>query len=173
MRHSKSYVRYYLAVSPSPFDNIPDIVDANRLIAILESMGVKVQKHTANKYTFQADEIDLEYVESKAFHQKAQKLRGSIMLVGPLLARFGKAFISRPGGDKIGRRRLDTHFRGFQDLGADFQYDVKNGTFKVATTGRLKGTYMLLDEASVTGNSQYCNGGLLSYWYNYHLPCSM
>ena len=112
--------------------NVPDIIDVNKLIFILGELGVKIEKLSKNSYTFQADEIKLEYLKSDDFKKDGSSLRGSIMLVGPLLARFGEGYIPRPGGDKIGRRRLDTHFLGFQNLGAEFDYDkntngIKNG----------------------------------------------
>ena len=115
-------------------------------------LGVKVEKTGPNDYSFQADEIDLGYLDSPAFKQKGATLRGSIMIVGPLLTRFGQGYIPRPGGDKIGRRRLDTHFIGFQDLGADFEYDDSASFYRVSSK-RLKGAYVLLDEASVTGTA--------------------
>lgn len=133
-------------------NNVPDIVDINILIDLLKDLGVKVEKLSAESYSFQADEIDLDYLTSDDFKAKGTRIRGSIMIVGPLLARFGKGFIPRPGGDKIGRRRLDTHFIGFQRLGADFEYDSKESFYRVTTKG-LKGTDMLLDEASVTGTA--------------------
>ena len=132
--------------------NIPDIIDVNKLIEILIDLGVKVEKLTKGSYTFQADEIDLNYLLSESFKEKGGKLRGSIMIVGPLLARFGKAAIPRPGGDKIGRRRLDTHFIGFEKLGATFHYDHLNGFFEIKAE-ELKGAHMLLEEASVTGTA--------------------
>jgi UDP-N-acetylglucosamine 1-carboxyvinyltransferase len=141
-----------LTPEPVTISNLPDIVDVNKLIDLLASMGVKVERHSRDTCTFTSDAIDLGYLESDEFRKKAASLRGSIMIVGPLLARFGKAFIPRPGGDKIGRRRLDTHFIGFQDLGAHFEYDPQEFFYRV-TAKRLKGTYMLLDEASVTGTA--------------------
>lgn len=132
--------------------NIPDIIDVNKLIEILIDLGVKVEKLTKGSYTFQADEIDLNYLLSESFKEKGGKLRGSIMIVGPLLARFGQAAIPRPGGDKIGRRRLDTHFIGFEKLGATFHYDDLNGFFEIKAE-ELKGAHMLLEEASVTGTA--------------------
>jgi len=132
--------------------NIPDIVDVNKLIDILGDLGVSVQKKGEDTYTFQANDIDLDYLHSETFREKGSSLRGSIMLVGPLLARFGKGHIPKPGGDKIGRRRLDTHFIGFEKLGAKFTYDPVN-KFYEAEGKKLKGTYMLLDEASVTGTA--------------------
>ena len=133
-------------------NNVPDIVDINILIELLKDLGVKVEKLNKERYSFQSDEINLEYLISDEFKAKGTRIRGSIMIVGPLLARFGKGFIPRPGGDKIGRRRLDTHFIGFQKLGAEFKYDSKESFYRVTTKG-LKGTYMLLDEASVTGTA--------------------
>ncbi len=133
-------------------NNIPNIVDVNKLIEILGDLGVKIQKLGKGSYSFQADEIDLDHLSSDDFKAKGGRLRGSIMIVGPLLARFGKAAIPRPGGDKIGRRRLDTHFIGFEKLGAEFNYDDKNGFFQIHAE-QLKGTFMLLEEASVTGSA--------------------
>ncbi|MEJ6734506.1 MAG: UDP-N-acetylglucosamine 1-carboxyvinyltransferase [Flavobacteriales bacterium] len=133
-------------------NNVPDIVDINILIDLLNDLGVKIVKLSDSSYSFTADKINLDYLTSDEFKVKGTKIRGSIMIVGPLLARFGKGFIPRPGGDKIGRRRLDTHFIGFQKLGADFEYDSKEQFYRVTTKG-LKGTYMLLDEASVTGTA--------------------
>ena len=133
-------------------NNLPDIVDINILIDLLSDLGVKIQKLNTSSYTFQSDEINLDYLTSDEFKTKGTRIRGSIMIVGPLLARFGKGYIPKPGGDKIGRRRLDTHFIGFEKLGAEFTYDSKESFYKVTTEG-LKGTYMLLDEASVTGTA--------------------
>ncbi len=132
--------------------NIPDIIDVNKLIEILVDLGVKVEKLGKGSYSFQANQINLDHLSSDEFRDKGGRLRGSIMIVGPLLARFGKAAIPRPGGDKIGRRRLDTHFIGFEKLGAEFNYDDKNGFFQI-NAKELKGTSMLLEEASVTGTA--------------------
>ena len=132
--------------------NIPDIIDVNKLISLLQAMGVKIEKVEKGTYVFQAKEIDLEFLESEEFKKRASSLRGSIMIVGPLLARFGKGYIPKPGGDKIGRRRLDTHFEGFAKLGAQFNYD-SNEHFYSIEASELKGTYILLDEASVTGTA--------------------
>jgi len=153
--------------------NIPDIVDVNRLIDILRDMGVEVEKKSSDTYSFCAREVDLEYIQTDKFWEKARKLRGSIMLVGPLLARFGKAYISRPGGDKIGRRRLDTHFWGFQQLGATFHYNDGAGIFEVRAPGRLKGAYMHLDEASVTGTANIIMAASLAKGNTtiYHAAC--
>lgn len=133
-------------------NNIPDIVDVNKLIALLEDLGVKIQKKGKGSYTFMADDINLEYLQSSQFKEDGRALRGSIMLVGPLLARFGKGYIPKPGGDKIGRRRLDTHFEGFIKLGAKFRYN-KEESFYGVEAEKLTGTHMLLDEASVTGTA--------------------
>lgn len=132
--------------------NVPDIIDVNKLISLLSDLGVKVQKTGHEEYTFQADEVNIEYLNSTDFKKKGAALRGSIMIVGPLLARFGKGYIPKPGGDKIGRRRLDTHFMGFMKLGAKFEYEEGDQFYKVEASN-LQGTYMLLDEASVTGTA--------------------
>ena len=132
--------------------NIPNIRDVNILINLLEDLEVKVKKIKTNTYSFQADEVNIEYLTSDDYKKKSSSIRGSIMMIGPLLARFGKGFIPRPGGDKIGRRRLDTHFNGFKKLGANFDYDSKEGFYRVSSLG-LKGAYMLLEEASVTGTA--------------------
>ena len=131
--------------------NIPDIRDVNNLIQLLRDIGVKVSR-SGNTYTFQADTLNLDYLESDEFVQKCTELRGSVMMIGPLLARMGKAIITKPGGDKIGRRRLDTHFLGFQKLGAKFNHVPGRDVYEISAT-HLKGTYMLLDEASVTGTA--------------------
>ncbi len=133
-------------------NNLPDIVDINILIDLLSDLGVKIQKLSTSSYTFQSDEINLDFLTTDEFKTKGTRIRGSIMIVGPLLARFGKGYIPKPGGDKIGRRRLDTHFIGFEKLGAVFSYDSKESFYRVTTDG-LKGTYILLDEASVTGTA--------------------
>jgi len=133
-------------------DNIPDIVDINKLISLLTDLGVKVQKIEKGSYFFQSDDIDIDFLNSPEFAKKGGALRGSIMIVGPLLARFGKGYIPKPGGDKIGRRRLDTHFLGFQKLGAKFTYDDASHFYR-AEAEKLTGCYMLLDEASVTGTA--------------------
>lgn len=133
--------------------NIPDIVDVNLLIELLGDAGVKLNRISRDTCEFQADAVDLKYLESPEFKKKSGRLRGSVMIAGPLLARFGRAFIPKPGGDKIGRRRLDTHIIGFEKLGARFVYDADDNYFRLETTGGLKGTYMLLDEPSVTGTA--------------------
>ncbi|PHQ59563.1 MAG: UDP-N-acetylglucosamine 1-carboxyvinyltransferase [Maribacter sp.] len=141
--------------------NIPDIVDVNKLISLLEDLGVKVQKKKKGSYTFKADEINIEYLQSDQFKKDGKGLRGSIMLVGPLLARFGKGYIPKPGGDKIGRRRLDTHFEGFMKLGAKFRYNRAEHFYGVEAK-KLKGAYMLLDEASVTGTANIVMAAVLA-----------
>ena len=133
-------------------ENIPNIRDVNILINLLEDLEVKVKKLNLNTYSFQADQINIDYLTSDDYKKKSSSIRGSIMMIGPLLARFGKGFIPRPGGDKIGRRRLDTHFNGFKKLGANFDYDSKEEFYRVSSSG-LKGAYMLLEEASVTGTA--------------------
>ncbi|RXG28479.1 UDP-N-acetylglucosamine 1-carboxyvinyltransferase [Leeuwenhoekiella marinoflava] len=134
-------------------NNIPDIVDVNKLINILSNLGVKIQKLGKGKYSFISDALHLDYLESEQFKKEGGGLRGSIMIVGPLLARFGKGYIPRPGGDKIGRRRLDTHFEGMIKLGAKFRYNKEERFYGVEAPEGLKGTFMLLDEASVTGTA--------------------
>lgn len=141
--------------------NIPDIVDVNKLIKLLGNLGVEVNKLSSNTYTFKADNIDLAYLESDQFKVEGRGLRGSIMIVGPLLARFGKGYIPKPGGDKIGRRRLDTHFEGFINLGAKFRYNREEYFYGVEAD-KLKGTYMLLDEASVTGTANIVMAAVLA-----------
>jgi len=141
--------------------NIPDIIDVNKLITLLGNLGVKIQKLEHGSYTFQADEVNLSYLESEAFKKEGSSLRGSIMIVGPLLARFGKGYIPKPGGDKIGRRRLDTHFEGFINLGAKFRYNDEDHFYGVEAE-KLKGTYMLLDEASVTGTANIVMAAVLA-----------
>lgn len=133
--------------------NLPDIRDVNKLMDILRDLGVKIQKLSKGSFSFQSDELDLSYLESQEFKEAGSGIRGSIMIVGPLLARFGKGYIPRPGGDKIGRRRLDTHFEGFINLGAKFRYNKEERFYGVEAPDGLKGTYMLLDEASVTGTA--------------------
>ena len=134
--------------------NLPDIVDVNKLIDLLGSMGVKTRKIGEDKWWFKADDVNLDYLNSKEFSAKGSSLRGSVMILGPLLSRFGIGSLPRPGGDKIGRRRMDTHFLGFKALGAEFSYDASTGFFNASVPGgKLKGTSMLLDEASVTGTA--------------------
>ncbi|MGB5460060.1 MAG: UDP-N-acetylglucosamine 1-carboxyvinyltransferase, partial [Eudoraea sp.] len=142
-------------------NNIPDILDVNKLISLLEDLGVKIQKKGKGSYSFKADDINLSYLQSEQFKTDGRGLRGSIMLVGPLLARYGKGYIPKPGGDKIGRRRLDTHFEGFIQLGAKFRYNKEEHFYGVEAK-RLKGTYMLLDEASVTGTANIVMAAVLA-----------
>ena len=141
--------------------NIPDILDVNNLHQLMRDMGVSVSKKGIDTYSFQAANIDFAYLESDAFLKKCSSLRGSVMLVGPMVARFGKAMISKPGGDKIGRRRLDTHFIGIQNLGADFVYNEERGIYEISAK-QLHGSYMLLDEASVTGTANIVMAAVLA-----------
>jgi len=141
--------------------NIPDIIDINKLIALLGKLGVKIEKLAHGSYSFQADALNLPYLESAEFKEDGRGLRGSIMIVGPLLARFGKGYIPKPGGDKIGRRRLDTHFEGFIKLGAKFRYNREDYFYGVEAE-QLKGTNMLLDEASVTGTANIVMAAVLA-----------
>ena len=141
--------------------NIPDILDVNNLIQLMRDMGVSVSKKGIDTYSFQAANLDFAYLESDAFLKKCSSLRGSVMLVGPMVARFGKAMISKPGGDKIGRRRLDTHFIGIQNLGADFVYNEERGIYEISAK-QLHGSYMLLDEASVTGTANIVMAAVLA-----------
>lgn len=141
-----------LTTEPVRIKNIPDILDVNNLIILLQDIGVKVTRHHRGDYTFQADELNLSYLDSLQFVQKCSSLRGSVLLIGPLLGRFGNAIVAKPGGDKIGRRRLDTHFLGFKYLGAKFVRDPERDVFRIEAE-QLKGCYMLLDEASITGTA--------------------
>ena len=142
-------------------NNVPDILDVNRLIDLLTGLGVKVNKVSSSTYEFQADDLDLDYFASKEYLQTAQKIRGSVMLMGPLLTRYKKAFLPKPGGDKIGRRRLDTHFLGFRKLGAEFKFDEKEDTFFLGAE-KLKGCFMLMDEISVTGTANVLMAAVLA-----------
>ena len=142
-------------------NNIPDIIDVNKLITLLKNLGVKIEKIGKGSYTFQSDEVNMAYLESEAFKKEGSSLRGSIMIVGPLLARFGKGYIPKPGGDKIGRRRLDTHFEGFINLGASFRYNKEDHFYGVEAE-KLQGTTMLLDEASVTGTANIVMAAVLA-----------
>lgn len=141
-----------LSEEPVRIKNIPDILDVNNLILLLKDIGVKVTRNSRNDYTFVSNRLNLDYLESEEFVRKCASLRGSVLLIGPLLGRFGKAIIAKPGGDKIGRRRLDTHFLGFKHLGAKFVHDDGCNVFRIEAR-KLKGCYMLLDEASVTGTA--------------------
>ncbi|MFT5833776.1 MAG: UDP-N-acetylglucosamine 1-carboxyvinyltransferase, partial [Cognaticolwellia sp.] len=139
--------------------NVPDILDIRKLLSLLEGLGVKIEKVNTDTYIFQADEINLEYLDSAAYQQDAQKIRGSVMLIGPLLARFGRAYLPKPGGDKIGRRRLDTHFLGFEKLGANFTFHDNH--FRI-TASELKGTSILMEEISVTGTANVLMASVLA-----------
>ena len=150
-----------LTAEPVLIHNIPEIIDVQKLIKLLQELGVKVSSKGANSYLFQADAVDLDYLSSDRFKEDGKGLRGSIMLVGPMLARFGVGSIPRPGGDKIGRRRLDTHFDGFIELGAAFEYDRENYFYTVRAE-QLKGTDILLDEASVTGTANILMAAVLA-----------
>lgn len=141
-----------LSPEPITLHKVPDIRDVNKLIELIQGFGVKVEKLAVESYRFEAKEVCISYLEAEEYKNKAASLRGSLMTLGPLLARFGKAMTPKPGGDKIGRRRLDTHFLGFQKLGAKFKFDPKNNFYHIDASN-LKGTYMLLDEASVTGTA--------------------
>ena len=141
-----------LTSEPVRITNIPDILDVNNLISLLQEIGVKVTRNSRHDYTFQADQLNLDYLNSQEFVNKCASLRGSVLMIGPLLGRFGKATVAKPGGDKIGRRRLDTHFLGFNKLGADFVHDEERDVYQIKADS-LKGCYMLLDEASVTGTA--------------------
>ena len=141
--------------------NVPDILDVNNLILLLKDIGVSVERIGKNEYTFESKEINLDYLGSEEFVKKCSSLRGSVLMIGPLLARFGKAVVAKPGGDKIGRRRLDTHFLGFKNLGAKFVHSEGSNTFEIKAS-RLKGTYMLLDEASVTGTANIVMAAVLA-----------
>mgnify|MGYP003337800470 FL=1 len=151
-----------LTAEPVVIENIPDIIDVNKLITILTHLGVKVEALAQGSYRFQSDDLDLDYLESELFKKEGSSLRGSIMIVGPLLARFGKGYIPRPGGDKIGRRRLDTHFEGFIKLGASFRYNKHERFYGVEAPSGLTGTYMLLDQASVTGTANILMAAVLA-----------
>ena len=141
-----------LTTDPVRIKNVPEILDVNNLIKLLQEIGVKVTRHAQGDFTFQADALNLSFLDSMEFVRKCASLRGSVLMIGPLLGRFGKATVAKPGGDKIGRRRLDTHFLGFKSLGANFVRDPERDVFQIQAH-RLKGSYMLLDEASVTGTA--------------------
>ena len=150
-----------LTHEPVTITNIPDILDVNNLIHLLQDIGVKVKRTSRNDYIFQADELKLDYLNSVDFVKKCASLRGSVLMIGPLLGRFGKATISKPGGDKIGRRRLDTHFLGFKKLGAHFEKDETRNVYQIKAQ-QFHGTYMLLDEASVTGTANIIMAAVLA-----------
>lgn len=141
--------------------NIPNILDVNNLIRLMSDMGCLITKNAPGDFTFQAKELNLEYLRSTEFLSRCSKLRGSVLLLGPLLARYGWAALAQPGGDKIGRRRLDTHFLGFKKLGAKFSHSMKQQTFEISAD-KLKGTYMLLDEASITGTANIVMAAVLA-----------
>jgi UDP-N-acetylglucosamine 1-carboxyvinyltransferase len=143
-------------------NNIPDIIDVNKLVVLLGNLGVKITRNGKGSITFQADDVNVGYLETEAFKKEGGSLRGSIMIVGPLLARFGRGYIPKPGGDKIGRRRLDTHFEGFINLGAKFRYNREDHFYGVETTEGLTGATMLLDEASVTGTANIVMAAVLA-----------
>lgn len=150
-----------LTPDPVRITNIPDILDVNNLIRLLQDVGVKVMRNGKGDFTFQADELNLEFLASDEYVKKCAALRGSVLMMGPLLARFGKAVVAEPGGDKIGRRRLDTHFLGFKNLGAEFNSDDERHVYNIEAE-RLHGTYMLLDEASVTGTANVVMAAVLA-----------
>ncbi|GAB3203255.1 UDP-N-acetylglucosamine 1-carboxyvinyltransferase [Pontibacter aydingkolensis] len=150
-----------LTAEPVTISNIPDIRDVNKLIELLAGLGVTVTRKAPDTYTFQADNVNLDYLDTEAFIEQGRAIRGSVMIVGPMLARFGKAKMPKPGGDKIGRRRLDTHFIGFEKLGATFEYSSEESFYGVHAN-RLKGAYMLLDEASVTGTANILMAAVLA-----------
>ena len=143
-------------------ENIPDILDINNLISMLGDLGVKIEKLSPHSYAFQADNVNIEYLDTPEYIRKSASLRGSVMFAGPLVARFGYAVLSKPGGDKIGRRRLDTHFIGINKLGAEFTYNTENRAYVISAPDGLKGTYMLLDEASVTGTANIIMAAVLA-----------
>lgn len=150
-----------LTDEPVRITNVPDILDVNNLIKLLQEIGVKVTRNSRHDYTFQSDELKLDYLDSLEFVKKCSSLRGSVLMFGPLLGRFGKATIAKPGGDKIGRRRLDTHFLGFKYLGANFVHDEERNVYQIQAK-KLKGCYMLLDEASVTGTANIIMAAVLA-----------
>lgn len=150
-----------LTSEPVTISNIPNILDVNKLIELVKDLGARVEKLADDTYRFSAGKVNVDFLKTEDYKKKAAALRGSIMLLGPILARYGKASIPKPGGDKIGRRRLDTHFLGFQNLGAQFNYDANENLFQIDAT-HLKGTYMLLDEASVTGTANILMAAVLA-----------
>ena len=151
-----------LTADPVVISNVPEILDVKNLIDLLKGMGVKVQRLEKGTYRFQADEVDTAYIETEEFVKKCAALRGSVMVVGPLLSRFGHAWFAKPGGDKIGRRRVDTHLDGMVKLGAEMDYDAQRRAFHLTSDGRLTGRYMLLDEASVTGTANIVMAAVLA-----------
>lgn len=161
-----------LTSEPVRITNVPDILDVNNLIKLLQDVGVKVTRNDRHDYTFQADDVNLDFLDSVEFVKKCSRLRGSVLMYGPLLGRFGKATVAKPGGDKIGRRRLDTHFLGFKNLGAKFVFDETRNVYQIHGY-RLKGTYMLLDEASVTGTANIIMAAVMAKGTTtiYHAAC--
>lgn len=151
-----------LTDAPVTISNIPDIVDVRNLIALLRDLGVKVETLAPDTCRFTADEINLDYIFTEDFLNRARSLRGSVMIIGPMVSRFGRAILPKPGGDKIGRRRLDTHFLGLQKLGAEFEYVSEEKIYKIQAGGRLKGVYVLLDEASITGTANLIMAAVLA-----------
>ena len=151
-----------LTADPVVLSNVPEILDVKNLIGLLQGMGVKVQRLEKGTYRFQADEVDTAYIETEEFVKKCAALRGSVMVVGPLLSRFGHAWFAKPGGDKIGRRRVDTHLSGMVTLGAEMDYNADRRAFHLTSNGRLTGRYMLLDEASVTGTANIVMAAVLA-----------
>lgn len=150
-----------LTSEPITVSNVPDILDVNKLIELLSAMGVEVKRDDASTYTFRAADVNLDYLRTDSFVALARAIRGSVMIMGPMLARFGQCSLPKPGGDKIGRRRLDTHFIGLEKLGAKFSYDAGDNFYKIRTEG-LKGTYILMDEASVTGTANVVMAAVLA-----------
>ncbi len=151
-----------LTDSPITISNIPDIADVRNLIALLRELGVKVEVLSHDTYRFTASDINLDYIYTEDFLNRARSLRGSVMIIGPMVSRFGQAILPKPGGDKIGRRRLDTHFLGLQKLGAEFEYAAEEKIYKIRANGRLKGVYILLDEASITGTANLIMAAVLA-----------
>lgn len=151
-----------LTAEPVTIANVPDIRDVNKLIELLSDLGVKVERLSPDTYRFQADDIDLDYLKTDKYVAQGRAIRGSVMIMGPLLARFGVCMLPKPGGDKIGRRRMDTHFIGLEKLGATFSYDSEESYFHISAPHKLKGTYMLLDEASVTGTANIVMGAVMA-----------
>ncbi|MGV3639769.1 MAG: UDP-N-acetylglucosamine 1-carboxyvinyltransferase [Adhaeribacter sp.] len=151
-----------LTAEPVTIANVPDIRDVNKLIELLSDLGVKVERLSPDTYRFQADDIDLDYLKTDKYVAQGRAIRGSVMIMGPLLARFGVCMLPKPGGDKIGRRRMDTHFIGLEKLGATFSYDSEESYFHISAPNKLKGTYMLLDEASVTGTANIVMGAVMA-----------
>jgi UDP-N-acetylglucosamine 1-carboxyvinyltransferase len=151
-----------LTAQPVTISNVPDIRDVNKLIELLSDLGVKVERLAPETYRFQADDVNLDYLKTDNYVAQGRAIRGSVMIMGPLLARFGVCMLPKPGGDKIGRRRMDTHFIGLEKLGATFSYDSEESYFHISAPNKLQGAYMLLDEASVTGTANIVMGAVLA-----------